>query len=299
MTGTAADPTEAAEPQSRGSLTVEVRGIEALGQITPQARANIVNADMLFYLVTEPITEHYIKGLNARSESLFPFYGTGKGRMQFYEEMTEAILGPVRDGRRVCAAFYGHPGVFVFPSHEAIWRARSEGYSAEMLPAISAEDCLWADLGVEPGIPGCQSYEATDFLVCRRQFDPRSSLVLWQIGVIGLLSWWEDDFDQRRGLEILVEELLQAYSPDHLVVVYQAAHVVTERPRLISVKLQDLPSTEVTPVSTLYVPPGEGSECDDKMLARLGMTRDAITWVERRVVLSRPLVQAFSSQAPE
>jgi hypothetical protein len=33
-----------------------------------------------------------------------------------------------------------------------------------MLPGISAEDCLFADLGIDPGIYGCQSYEATDFL---------------------------------------------------------------------------------------------------------------------------------------
>jgi hypothetical protein len=34
-----------------------------------------------------------------------------------------------------------------------------------MLPAISAEDCLFADLGVDPADHGCPSYEATDFLV--------------------------------------------------------------------------------------------------------------------------------------
>ena len=34
-----------------------------------------------------------------------------------------------------------------------------------MLPAISAEDCLFADVGIDPAMTGCQSYEATDFMI--------------------------------------------------------------------------------------------------------------------------------------
>ena len=42
-----------------------------------------------------------------------------------------------------------HPGVYVAPSHETVLRARAEGYPARMLPGISSEDCLFADLGEE------------------------------------------------------------------------------------------------------------------------------------------------------
>ena len=99
--------------------------------------------------------------------------------------MTEAILEPVRAGKRVCAAFYGHPGVFVLPSHEAVSRARAEGFDASMQPGVSAEDCLVADLGVDPGVNGLQSYEAGDFLRRRPATEPTTALVLWQIGVVG------------------------------------------------------------------------------------------------------------------
>jgi len=34
-----------------------------------------------------------------------------------------------------------------------------------MLPAISSEDCLYADLGVDPATTGNASYDATDFLL--------------------------------------------------------------------------------------------------------------------------------------
>lgn len=297
MTGTAAaaENSPAVEAKSKGSLTIVGVGIQALGQLTPQARANINSADAVFYLVTEPIAEHYIQSLNSNARSLFSLYAMGKERKQSYEEMVEAILSPVREGHRVCVAFYGHPGVFVFPSHEAIWRARSEGYAAEMLPAISAEDCLWADLGIDPGIPGCQSYEATDFLIFQRKFDSGSALILWQIGVIGLLSWWEEDFDNRVGLEVLTDELLRVYPPDHPVVVYEAANLLTQEPRLTLVKLKELPSAEVTTVSTLYIPPASVVEPDNDMLLRLGIEKDSLSTVVRQVTLNRPPFRSLGS----
>ena len=67
------------------------------------------------------------------------------------------MLAPIRRGIRLCAVVYGHPGVFVYASHEAVRRCRLEGLPARMLPGISAEDCLLADLGVDPGVRGCRA----------------------------------------------------------------------------------------------------------------------------------------------
>jgi hypothetical protein len=103
--------------------------------------------------------------------------------------MSELTLKYLREGLNVCVVYYGHPGVFVMPSHDSIRQARAAGFEAIMLPGISAEDCLFADLGIDPGRIGCQSFEATDFLVNRRKFDTSSHLILWQIGVIGDLSY--------------------------------------------------------------------------------------------------------------
>jgi len=38
-----------------------------------------------------------------------------------------------------------------------------------MLPGISAEECLFADRGIDPAQTGACSFEATDFLVHHRQ----------------------------------------------------------------------------------------------------------------------------------
>lgn len=90
--------------------------------------------------------------------------------------MIQHVLCCVRSGRRTCLVAYGHPGVFGTVPHEAIRRARQEGYIARMLPAVSAEDCLFADLAVDPG-NGYQTYEATDFLANNRSIDTAAALI--------------------------------------------------------------------------------------------------------------------------
>jgi uncharacterized protein YabN with tetrapyrrole methylase and pyrophosphatase domain len=270
-------------PAKEGSLKVVGTGIQALSHLTIQAKANIAAADAVFYLANEPVTERYLQELNPHAESLHPLYASGKERMTSYEEMVERILEPVREGLSVCAAFYGHPGVFVYPSHVAIQRAREEGHLAEMTPGVSAEDCLFADLGVEPSAPGCQSFEATDFLIFGRKFDPTSSLVLWQVGVIGHFTFEGEGYDYGPGLEILAEHLLETYPPDHVVVVYEAAHLPTEEPRRDAIPLADLASTRVTAISTLYVPPREVGALDHEMLAKLNLSGEALATVERKL----------------
>jgi uncharacterized protein YabN with tetrapyrrole methylase and pyrophosphatase domain len=124
--------------------------------VTPESASAIERADEVLYLVTQPLTAQWIERANPRSRSLHGLYESGKPRRETYAEMVDELLAPVRAGLGVCAAFYGHPGVFVNPGHEAIRRARAEGYRARMLPAVSALDCLVADLGIDPAATGPQ-----------------------------------------------------------------------------------------------------------------------------------------------
>src|SRR5215467_5062188 len=195
-------PAEAAKVASAkakpGSLIVVGTGIKTTGQLTLETIAWMEEADSLLYVVGDPIAEAVIKRLNPRGAvSLAAYYQEGQSRMYAYNAMVEHILGCVRSGHRTVAAFYGHPGVFAYPSHESIRRARSEGFSAWMLPGISSEDCLFADLGVDPAVGGCQSYEATDFLLNAVQIDSSSQLVLWQIGTLGDWTYKRHMYDIR------------------------------------------------------------------------------------------------------
>ncbi len=212
-----------------------------------------------------------VESLNPETRPLQNHYVLGESRALAYEAMIEDILGHVREGLNVCAAFYGHPGVFVAPSHGAVRRAREEGLKARMLPGISAEDCLFADLGVDPARFGCQSYEATDFLVHRRSVDTTAALVLWQLGTVGNTAAAEEAAPV--GLDVLLETLLGLYPPEHDVVVYEASPYPGFNARIQRVSLVDLRREHATAMSTLYVPPAKPPELDLTMLDRLGLPR--------------------------
>ncbi len=256
---------------SSGSLTVVGTGIRLGSHLTREARLLLEGADIVLSVVAEPGMQAVLEKLNPETRSLHDLYEIGENRTEAYQAMAEEILRHVREGKNVVAAFYGHPGVFVAPSHEAIRMARAEGYKASMLPGISAEDCLFADLGVDPARFGCQSYEATDFLVHRRHVDPTAVLVLWQIGTVG--SVVASATTQPTGLPVLVEALLELYPPGHEVTVYEASPYPGFDPLVRPVKLGELSADHVTALSTLYVPPRERAPLDLTMLDRLGLPR--------------------------
>jgi uncharacterized protein YabN with tetrapyrrole methylase and pyrophosphatase domain len=254
-----------------GSLVVVGTGIRTLGHLTTEAIAWIRLAGAVPYVVSDPIAEAAIRQLNpGGAESLAVFYGEGKPRAQTYAQMVERILACVRAGKSTCAVFYGHPGVFVTPSHEAVRRARAEGYEARMLPAVSAEDCLFADLGIDPAAQGCQSYDATDFLINTRRLDPTSAVVLWQIGIAGDWTYRQNGYDLA-ALPLLIEKLRAYYRPDHPVVVYEAAVLPGCAPRVLQVPLAALSATSLSVASTLYIPPANPPVRDVAVYQQLGL----------------------------
>ena len=252
-----------------GSLTVVGTGIHLAGDLTLAAKAWIEQADRVLFAVTDPVMAAWLRTLNPTAEAL-PIDTTLARRRLMHEAMVERILAEVRQGLKVCAVFYGHPGVFVDPAHEAMRRARSEGFTAQMLPGISAQACLFADLGVDPGKNGCQSFEATDFLIRRRKFDPTSALILWQIAVIGQLGF-DQNGEHRHGVRVLTAELQRWYPPDHEVVVYEAAVYSICNPVIQRLSLDKVVEAKITELSTLYVPPKELASIDYAMMTRLGM----------------------------
>jgi uncharacterized protein YabN with tetrapyrrole methylase and pyrophosphatase domain len=250
---------------ARGSLTVVGLGMQP-AHVTVEARAVIRTADEVLYGAADPGTVRWIERLNPRSRSLHGHYTRGRPRFRTYAAMVDEVLARVREGGRVCFALYGHPGVFVTPSHRAVARARAEGFSARMLPAVSAEDCIFADLGIDPALHGCQSYDATDLLVYGRRIDPSASLIVWQIGVVGIHDWVPDgDFTH---IPLLVEYLEGVYPAEHEVVVYEASAYPICDAFVERVTLSALPGITIPPMATLYVPPAEERGIDRAMLGR-------------------------------
>ena len=256
---------------SGGSLMVVGTGFVGAGHVTPEALAHMDEAEKLFYLGGDPPQRLWLQDRNPSLESLYDSYRVGGDRRLTYAEMVARILAPVRQGRRVCAAFYGHPGVFVYPSHEAIRQARAEGYPAAMLPGVSAEDCLFADLGMDPARAGCQSYEASYFLLRPPRFSSASALILWQVGAVGVVTFHRRPLWGKEGLRVLVDRLRRVYPADHEVVAYEASNLPIRPPSIVRVPLRELPRAGVTVITTLYIPPLRSAPLDRAMTARLGM----------------------------
>jgi siroheme synthase len=250
-----------------GSLVVVGSGILASAHLTPDARHFIERADRVLYIVADPLAEAAIRKLNRKAESLAPFYGIGKPRLRTYKQMVERILQVVRSGKRVCAAFYGNPGLFASPGHVAIQKARDEGFHAEMLPGISTLDCLIADLGVDPS-QGLQSQDATAFLLRGAKCDPHNALVLWQAGGVGDIAY---NAPSAKHLPILAKALAASYGADHRIVLYEAASLPGLRFRAETITIRELPKAEVLHSTTLFVPPLDAPPIDKRMLRRLGM----------------------------
>lgn len=254
-----------------GSLAVVGTGIRFGLQTTQEARDCIERAGKVLYLLTDPVAAEWIERINPSSESLASLYAPGKPRAETYAEMVEEIMRWVRKGLDVCVALYGHPGVFAEPAHRAVVAVRDEGFPAQMLPGVSAEDCLFADLGVDPG-DGCQSYEATDFLIRPPIFDPGVSLVLWQVAGIGPRVGRTET--ARHGLAVLAERLRQTYGAEHEVVLYEAPQYPIGGPSIRRIHLGDLEESVVTPMATLYVPPKGPRRPDPGMVRRVGISTE-------------------------
>lgn len=267
-TGFPTPASRSANPGKRGSLIVVGTGI-AIGHLSTEARSWIETVDKVLYCVADAASERLIRKLNPNAESLVSFYGDDKRRSVTYEQMVERTLAYVRSGLDVCMVFYGHPGIFVTPSHEAIKRANSEGFEAKMLPAVSSLDCLFADLGIDPAT-GCQMFEATDLLLRNRSIDTTTHVVIWQIGCVGDFGFRRDGFDGRN-IAILAEFLGNQYGEGYEVTIYEAAKYNVCEPRKRSTTLRDLPSAGSTAISTLYLPPKTASAVNVSMARRLGV----------------------------
>jgi diguanylate cyclase (GGDEF)-like protein len=247
-----ADGLSAPSP-ARPGLVVVGSGIQMSRHASERTLSEIRAAQCVFCLV-DPLARAQILALRPDVIDLSPLYAPGKDRRQTYREMEAAIMAQVRAGKRVCAVFYGHPGVFADVPHAVIRKARSEGIDARMEPGVSAEACLYADLGIDPGRSGVLSLEATHFLVYQHSIDTSAHLLLWQVALSGDLSCSRFHAEPE-GLRELVKKLARWYPFSHEVILYEAAVMPIQRHRAERLALRDLPMASYKEFTTLVIPP--------------------------------------------
>jgi len=246
------------------ALTVVGLGITVPAHVTVAAKTCIEQADEVLYLIPDPVGAQWIESVNRRSRSLGSHYHPGQRRRETYDAIVDDVLTRVEAGGEVCLALYGHPGVFTTPSHEAVRHARAAGFEARMLPGISAEDCLFADLGVDPGKTGCQSYDATDLLIHSRVIDPSAALVLWQASIVGNFDYVPEGDLSR--LPVLAEYLARYYPPEHEVVSYVASPYPIFDPIVQTIPLAGLADAELPRLALLYLAPALRRERDESVI---------------------------------
>lgn len=264
------------DARARASLVVVGTGILWGAQTTLSAEQALRTADRVLFAVADGWTARWIRRLNPNAESL-PYPTDGRPRGQIYQDMVRRILAGLQQGEHVCAAFYGSPSVLAQPAHGAVSAAREAGFEARMLPGVSALDCLYADLGVDPGQFGCAAYEAEDFLVRPRTFDAYAGLVLCQIALIGTRGVFESEPAARvhNSLILLAEQLQKVYPSTHEAVLYEASSHPLRPPRIERIALSALPEARVREVTTLYLPPLGRAAVDNALKNRLAAAASA------------------------
>ena len=253
----------------KGSLVNVGLGMTLGSHLTPLSRNFIEKADVVFVAASDSLIEEWVKTMNPDVRSLQGYYQQGISRMVTYRNVIKAIMREVRAGKQVCGAFYGHPGVFSWAPHELIKLAKQEGFRAHMQPGISAEDCLYADLAIDPGKTGCAHFEATQFMCNKRQYDTSAYLVLWQISIAGDQSLTKFSTDSHHR-QLLVNLLLESYSKNHQVILYECAVLPIDRPRIEKIALYELATKQVSLKTTLIIPPENDRIANNKILKQLG-----------------------------
>ncbi|GAB4173794.1 MAG: SAM-dependent methyltransferase [Wenzhouxiangellaceae bacterium] len=250
-----------------GGLVIVGTGIQLGRDVTERVVSEIRHAEVVLALV-DPWAGQWLQRLRPDAISLMSHYAPDRDRRDSYAAMVADILDPVRAGRRVCAVFYGHPAVFADVPHDAARAAVAEGHAVRILPAVSAEACLYADLGLDPGANGVISIEATQFLTEQRVLDPCSLVLLWQVALAGSLDCKGFEPSPQR-LQVLVGKLTRWYRPDHEVILYEAARLAIEPFRAERIRLGELPGARFCEYTTLVIPPAARPAPDREIIEAL------------------------------
>ncbi|WP_419421429.1 SAM-dependent methyltransferase (plasmid) [Legionella sp. D16C41] len=245
-------------------------GIKTISHLTIEAQAYIKQADCVLYLVNEPIFEKWLNKYSKKCISLENHYFLYEKRAESYKKIADEILNYTEQYDFVSIVLYGHPTIFSSPGLDAIKRAKERNIETVVLPGISAEDCLFADLKVDPSQNGCLSVEAMSFLIFDDKVDKHYDLVIWQLGMVGNIEPVVKK-NSKKGLSLIQEKLLKIYSSQHEVILYEAALYPGIKPKITKFAIELLINQNISSISTLYIPAEKKRLHDEKILFKLNL----------------------------
>lgn len=202
-------------------------GLDPAGQLTIEAAAWLKQVDHLLYLPSPAgqwLADHEPRAVSTTLTTAL-----------------SQILPLLAQEQTICLAVGGHPAMQ--PGLRAVvQQIRQAGYEVWLTAAISVEDCLFADLGFDPGRGGCQSFSASHFLTHQPRFDSRATLLLWDLVALS-----------RPELLPLTELLQRHYPADYPIILYEAGL----RPEYRQCPLSQLPESNPSPETVVCVRPGK------------------------------------------
>jgi uncharacterized protein YabN with tetrapyrrole methylase and pyrophosphatase domain len=257
-----------------GTLTVVGTGLHAANQITPEAINAMHRADCVYHCTSDPGALAVIQQVNHNCHDLRTFYDETLPRFVTYERMTNAIVDAVRKGLNVCAVYYGHPGVCATAPHIAVERVRTLGGLARILPAISSHDALLASCGIDPGMSGCQIFEATDYVTRAQLPDVWTPLIVYQAAMLGDVHYYRSEWPNVCAT-ILRDRLSEHYGPTYQCMLYTAASGQGESERVEIWRVDQLGrEARLRVAHTLLIPAQHEAPRDAQTVARIHRVRD-------------------------
>jgi uncharacterized protein YabN with tetrapyrrole methylase and pyrophosphatase domain len=239
-------------------------------QITKEVEEVLRKSERAFLLFYQKVMGDYIANeLGTPVTDLHYEYEEGLDRSKTYRKMADRVISAaVQATDPVTLALYGHPTIFVSPTRLIQEEAPVRGLRVKVLPGISSIDCIFAEIGFDPGTSGIQMYEATDFLVRCFTPDPAVPLFLWQVGALETGLYTARTSKPERFVR-LRQHLQKFYPDDHILYLLRTATYPFTRSEQRAFRLQDFEKQyqHVHPVHTLYVPPVEEKLVQDFELA--------------------------------
>ena len=243
-----------------GSLACIGLGVLFDAHLTPATRRRIARSDVIFAEDLHAASFLALNDLHNDVRSLSSKALAESSARPIDDGIVELVLEEIRQGKHVCVAFLGHPSCGASRAHMLIRAAHQEGFPASFEPAISIEDCIYADLGIDPGKFGCQQYDVSQIMLYRRSIDTSAYLLLWRFGA--------EDMRPEPRRKLLLEVLAREYPLDHQVFAY-VPPTMDAPAEFTTWAIGSLERIEACPLTAIIIPPAADLLPDKEIRARL------------------------------
>lgn len=230
-------------------------GIKSVQQVTREAEGAIRLCRKVFLVDSGFGVHEFVQTLCPEVVDLLGLYLEGRNRRYTYRSMAAHVLDAALDDPPVCFATYGHPQMYVYPTHLMRRGAALLDLSVRVIPGISTLDTIIGDVGLDPGPYGLQMYEATDVLTKVRPLQPDVPCLLWQVSAVETALYSTRRGNRNRFLR-LQRYLLQTYPANHAVTMVLSSTYPLLEPLKETFPLGELADrlADGLQVGTLYIP---------------------------------------------